>query len=82
MKRLAFLLLLSFPVVSLAGCITHAVRVEPITLEPVQVTMDVNLHVDDSRTAGGEGPESATPAAGGSSAAASPAQGPGAVTQQ
>jgi hypothetical protein len=46
-KRLVPLLfLLPLPV---AGCMTHAVRVEPITLEPVRVTMDVNLHVDDTR---------------------------------
>lgn len=34
-----------------SGCMSHAVRVEPITVAPVQVTMDVNLHVDDSREA-------------------------------
>lgn len=32
-----------------AGCMHHAVRVEPITVAPVRVTMDVNLHVDDAR---------------------------------
>lgn len=42
------------------GCITHAVRVEPIALEPVQVTMDVNLHVDDTRTQGEEQPAEST----------------------
>ncbi|WP_236517930.1 hypothetical protein [Sandaracinus amylolyticus] len=34
-----------------SGCFSHAVRVEPITVAPVQVTMDVNLHVDDERAA-------------------------------
>lgn len=53
MKRIASLsILLSLPLASM-GCITHAVRVEPISLEPVQVTMDVNLHVDDTRADAG-----------------------------
>lgn len=53
MKRTSSLLLVLGVLSSLpiAGCMTHAVRVEPITLEPVRVTMDVNLHVDDTRPA-------------------------------
>lgn len=51
---------------SLSGCLSHAVRVEPITVAPVQVTMDVNLHVDDDRggeIAGDAGPaDAAAPA--------------------
>jgi len=35
--------------VALPGCLSHAVRVEPITVAPVRVQMDVNLHVDDTR---------------------------------
>lgn len=42
--------LLALPCLALGGCISHAVRVEPITVEPVRVSMDVNLHVDDRRT--------------------------------
>ncbi len=55
MNRFAVLFLL-FSLASSSGCITHAVRVEPISLEPVQVTMDVNLHVDDTRSQGGSEP--------------------------
>lgn len=72
MKRLALALVFSLPVGSLAGCITHAVHVEPISLEPVQVTMDVNLHVDDDRTTGEESPTTA----------ATTTEGPTTVTQQ
>lgn len=52
MKRLRnFLFLLPL----LPGCMSHAVRVEPISVAPVHVTMDVTLHVEDARTAqGGE----------------------------
>jgi hypothetical protein len=57
MNRFAFLslsLLVFSGAAFSSGCITHAVRVEPIALEPVQVTMDVNLHVDDTRSQGGD----------------------------
>ena len=44
-----------------AGCMHHAVRVEPVTIAPVRVTMDVNLHVDDAR-AESAAPEASAPA--------------------
>ncbi|AKF11235.1 hypothetical protein [Sandaracinus amylolyticus] len=49
-RALVALGLVSLPVVT-SGCFSHAVRVEPISVAPVQVTMDVNLHVDDERAA-------------------------------
>lgn len=50
MNRFVFLTLSVVTSAFSSSCITHAVRVEPIALEPVQVTMDVNLHVDDTRS--------------------------------
>ena len=32
----------------LAGCM-HSVHLDPIQVEPVQVTMDVNVHIEDER---------------------------------
>lgn len=49
MKKLALALAVTAAGTTLSGCLSHAVRVEPITVAPVQVTMDVNLHVDDDR---------------------------------
>lgn len=57
MKRL-LPILAAGALVALPGCLSHAVRVEPITVAPVRVQMDVNLHVDDTRppTSDAEGP--------------------------
>jgi hypothetical protein len=43
-----------------SGCISHAVHVEPITLAPIQMTVDVNLHRDpsDPPTSGSQSPTS------------------------
>lgn len=48
MKRL-FPLLAAIALCPLSGCLSHAVHVEPITVAPMRVQMDVNLHVDDER---------------------------------
>jgi hypothetical protein len=64
-NKLRALLLLAFAVsLPLAsGCMSHEVRIQPITLEPIHMTLDVNLHVDhDGATAGAEAPPSPTPA--------------------
>ena len=47
----------------LPGCLSHAVRVEPITVAPVRVQMDVNLHVDDERPAAADAEETLEDAA-------------------
>lgn len=48
-RRLAIAVVAILMPATLAGCMHHAVRVEPVTIAPVRVTMDVNLHVDDAR---------------------------------
>lgn len=53
MKRL-LPLFVAAALATLPGCLSHAVRVEPITVAPVRVQMDVNLHVDDERPAAAE----------------------------
>lgn len=45
-----------------AGCMHHSVRVEPVTIAPMRVTMDVNLRVDDARASTGEASEAASTA--------------------
>lgn len=61
MKRIALAALLALPVLA-AGCMSqHSVRVEPIQLQPIQVTMDVNVHVqnEEAETAGDEADDAA-----------------------
>lgn len=62
-KPRAFLLALPLAVSLLSGgCISHAVHVEPITLAPIQMTVDVNVHSDredEEETTGGD--DEATP---------------------
>jgi hypothetical protein len=59
------------------GCVTeHSVHVAPIQLQPIQVTMDVNVHIQDDQADAGpaddaadEGAEATeTPSAGGEAA--------------
>lgn len=54
MKRIAFAgLFASLCLVD--GCISqHSVRVDPIQLEPIQVTMDVNVRLQDERSDAGD----------------------------
>ncbi len=54
--RALLLFVLALPL-ALSGCISHAVRIEPITLAPIQMTIDVNLHTDRGEPA--DGPETA-----------------------
>lgn len=53
-RRLAIAVVAILMPATLAGCMHHAVRVEPVTIAPVRVTMDVNLHVDDARADEGQ----------------------------
>lgn len=58
-KLHALLVLLVLPLPALGGCISHEVRIEPITLQPIHMTLDVNLHVDHDAaevTQGSEAP--------------------------
>jgi len=66
-NKLRAVLLLAFvlPLPLIGGCMTHEVRIQPITLEPIHMTLDVNLHVDhDAATAttGSEAPAAAASA--------------------
>ena len=47
MKRIA-IATLALSSLSLAGCM-HSVHMDPIQVEPVQVTMDVNVRIQDER---------------------------------
>jgi hypothetical protein len=57
-KKLLPLVLL-LPLVG--GCISHEVRVEPITLQPIHMTLDVNLHVDHAAPVTSGGSDAASP---------------------
>ena len=46
MKRIGITLYL---VVRLAGCGTHNVKLEPVKVEPIHLTVDVNLHEDQKK---------------------------------
>ena len=46
-KKSLQILALTLPLLA-SGCISHAVRVEPITLAPIQMTIDLNVHGDRS----------------------------------
>jgi hypothetical protein len=56
MTRLPSLVL---AVVLLAACGTHTLRVEPIKVEPIHLTVDVNLH--ETTTTGPSTPASGGP---------------------
>lgn len=67
MKRLGYTVLFA-SLLLVGGCVTeHSVHVAPIQLEPIQVTMDVNVHIQDNQTedaadAGVDAAPSETPA--------------------
>jgi hypothetical protein len=44
MTRISSLIAPILAAVALAACGAHTVRVEPVKVEPIHVTVDVNLH--------------------------------------
>ncbi len=59
MKKVFAVLVLSSA--SVLGCTTkHTVRLEPMQIKPIHVTMDVNVHVE-SESAEGDDEEPAAP---------------------
>lgn len=44
MTRISSLITRTLAVIVLAACGSQTVRVEPVTVEPIHVTVDVNLH--------------------------------------
>jgi hypothetical protein len=59
----ALLVAMTVPLLA-SGCFTHAVQVEPITLAPIQMTVDVNVHSDRAEvtdTVGAEAPPDPVP---------------------
>lgn len=48
MNRISFLIVRILTIAALAACGSQTVRVEPVKVEPIHVTVDVNVHDADS----------------------------------
>lgn len=65
MKRLGYAALFG-SLLLVGGCVTeHSVHVAPIQLQPIQVTMDVNVHIDDNHAAASDAGTESTSTTGG-----------------